>query len=68
MKNPDQYILCNVDTVLANACSNPEWAKDEAVKRAKSSGQGQVLYKLVPIFRVDVEIKREYPITDLTEK
>lgn len=65
MKNPDQYILCNADTVLANGCSNLEWAKGEAMNRAKSSGQPQVLYRLVPIFRVDVEITRNYPVTDL---
>lgn len=68
MNNPDQYILAAANTVLANACSNLDWAKTEAVNRAQASDQSQVLYKLVPVFRVDVKVKRDYQTTDLTEK
>lgn len=68
MKNPDQYILCDANAVPPNTCSNLDWAKTEAVNRAQASDKSQVLYKLVPVFRVDVKVKRDYQTMDLTEK
>lgn len=65
MKNPDQYILCDEDTILTGGFSNLEWGKNEALNRAKASGKSQIIYRLVPIQRVEVKITREYPVTEI---
>lgn len=64
MKTPDLYMFAsNGGGVPDGAFSNYGWGQEEAVKRAKASGKDQVIYQLVPVYRVEVKVTHEYVIT-----
>lgn len=64
MKDPDLYLFGPIEGGMPNgAFSNLDWGKEETLKRAKTSGKTQVLYKLVPVHRVDVKVTQEFIIS-----
>jgi hypothetical protein len=65
VKNPDLYVLADPERIPLSTFSNFEWGKQHALERAKAEQKSQVIYKLVPVHRVEVKVTHEYQIEEI---
>lgn len=65
MKNPDLYVLADPELAPLPTFSNLEWGKQRALEKAKAEQKSQVIYKLVPVYRVEAKVTHEYHIEDI---
>lgn len=70
MDNPTQYVIIGEGDEKADwvVLSNLEWGKEQALKTAKGLLIRQRIYKLVPVYEVDVRTVHEFPVIDATDE
>ncbi len=66
MKTPDLYILADPERLPLQTFSNLEYGRRQALERAQAEQKTQVIYRLVPVHRVEVTVKTEYQIQEST--
>lgn len=67
MENPQEYILIAGDTAsvgeIVDTFSTLEWGRERAIRGAKELDVVHTIYKLTPVFRVEVELIKNVKIT-----
>ena len=69
MEKPTVYILvsegerCHEGTEFINL----DWGKEEANKAARGQHMRQTIYKLVPVYEVDVTVTYDFPIKEIEQ-
>lgn len=69
MKTPQEYLLVTEGEHVKDGTvfSNLDWGKEEARRSVEVSRLRQIIYKLVPVYEVDIKVTYEFPIKDYTQ-
>lgn len=71
MDNPQLYIYGpndGIDLECFNLVSNLDYAKEQCIKDAETYKDTRVIYKLVPVFEVELEVTTKLVTRDIEAK